>query len=272
MKLKNIFIGVMMLASLNSCNKYLDVVPDNVATLEYAFRMRSTAIGYLHTCYSYLPDLGSRLNNPGFFGADEFWLPEVFHDNYLNWQLAKGGQNISNPIMPYWGGASNASDLWEAISQCNIFLEHIHTVPDMDENEKLQWAAEVKFLKAYYHFFLLRAYGPIPIMKENLPISASGEEVRVSRQPVDDVFNYIIELIEEAEVDLVDELFNESTEYGRITKPIALGMKAKILTYAASPLFNGNTDYATFVDKQGAHFFNQTYDPSKWEVAATALK
>ena len=41
---------------------------------------------------------------------------------------------------------------------------------------------------------------------------------------------------------------------------------------AASPLFNGNTDYAGFKRKDGVPYFNQTYDPGKWEKAAAACR
>ena len=65
---------------------------------------------------------------------------------------------------------------------------------------------------------------------------------------------------------------DEQSELGRITLPIALGMKAKMLVYAASPLFNGNTDYKNFKDHNGNHFINQTYDSEKWAKAVTACK
>src|SRR5699024_5644186 len=117
-----------------------------------------------------------------------------------------------------------------------------------------------------------RMYGPIPIIKENLPISASGEEVRVSRQPVDEVFRYIVELLDDAAEYLPDYVLDENSELGRITLPIAIGLKARVLVYAASPLFNGNTDYNNFKGKDGEQFFNQTYEIKKWELAAEAVK
>src|SRR5690606_16868759 len=101
----------------------------------------------------------------------------------------------------------------------------IGSVPDMPEWEIKQWVAEVKVLKAFYHFWLLRMYGPIPIVRTNIPISASGDEVRVFRQPVDEVFNYIDELIQEASADLRTEVFDRNSEYGRITLPVALGLR-----------------------------------------------
>lgn len=266
---KIILLGI--LASLLSCGKWLDVVPDNVATLDYAFRMRSIAERYLMTCYSYLPSFGDKYYNPGLYGADEFWL-SADKTTWTNWNIAQGLQSASSPLISYWTGGNGGSDLWEAISQCNIFLENVDDVPDMEDYEKRQWAAEVKFLKAYYHFLLLRSYGPIPIADVNLPISASGEEVRISRRPVDDVFEYIVGLIVEAEEDLPLQLANDNSEYGRITLPIAVGYKAKILTYAASPLFNGNSDYANFTNKDGTALFNPEFSTEKWQKAVDALE
>lgn len=273
--MKNIYIWILGVFSLviSSCADYLDIVPDNIATIDYAFRMRTTAEQFLSTCYVYVPSLGNESSNPALFGADEWWFSQqAYPTSWAPWNIAKGEQNKNNPYVDYWRGANGGKSLWEGISQCNIFLSNIMSVPDMDEEEKKMWSAEVKFLKAYYHFYLLRAYGPIPIIRENLPISASGEEVRVFRQPVDDVFDYIVELIDEAVVDLPLTVQDESTELGRITRPIALGMKAKILVYAASPLFNGNTDYKNFRNQQGVNFFNQEVKSEKWEAASKACK
>lgn len=252
------------------CNKFIDVVPDNVPTLEYAFRMRSAAEKYLATCYSFLPDLGHPMSNVAHTGSDELWINTAFDNNST--KLARGEQNRNSPYLDFWSGQNSGEPLWTAISQCNLFLENIVNVPDMEEYEIQQWMAEVNVLKAYYYFYLVRMYGPLPIIKENLPISASGEEVRVSRQPVDDVFEYIVELLDEATEFLPDHVFDENSELGRITRPIAVSLKARVLLYAASPLFNGNSDYNNFTGKEGELFFNQIYSVQKWERAAEAAK
>ena len=50
-------------------------------------------------------------------------------------------------------------------------------------------------------------------------------------------------------------------------------MKAKMLLYAASPLFNGNSSfYSNFTDKSGSQLMPLTYDPNKWVKAKTAIK
>src|SRR5690606_34339802 len=78
--------------------------------------------------------------------------------------------------------------------------------------------------------------------------------------------------ITEAEEHLPLQLINDNVQYGRITLPIASGYKAKILAYAASPLFNGNSDYANFTNKDGTVLFNQEYKPEKWQKAVDALE
>ncbi|QEC54228.1 putative outer membrane starch-binding protein [Anseongella ginsenosidimutans] len=273
---KSFFIALSFLG-LNACN-YLDVVPDNVATVDYAFRMRSQAEKYLFTCYSYLPEYGNWGSNPGLLTGDEIWLfypyqtaPDVSRPPEV-WEVARGNQTMLNPYLDYWDGGNGGKSMFQAIRDCNTFLENIHLVPDMDEPEKKRWIAEVKFLKAYYHWFLFRMYGPIPIVDANFPISSTPEQVQVYREPADSVVNYIVRLLDTAAMDLPPLILDQVSEMGRITSTIAKAVKAKVLITAASPLFNGNADYANFVDNRGIHLVNTTFDPSKWERAAAACK
>ncbi len=268
MKHSTLFLTCFLLAT--SCNKYLDIVPDNIATIENAFTMRSNAEKYLFTCYRYLPAHASLSANPSFTAGDEFWFYNPFVGfSAPGWNIARGNQSIVAPYLNYWDGQSTP---YIGIRDCNIFLENIHKVKDMDDFEKERWSAEVKFLKAYYHFWLLRMYGPIPITRENISIAAGVEEVKVKRAPVDDVVNYIVELLDEAAPSLPDEITNELTELGRITRPIALSVKALVLVTAASPLFNGNTDYTGFQNVDGQALFNTAYDEGKWTKAAIACR
>src|SRR5690606_130369 len=265
----------VFLALFGGCQKYLDIVPDNIATIENAFNMRVSAERFLYGCYHYLPLLSNIEHNPAFTGGDEFWLHEFYR--MPGWEIARGFQNVTNPSLNYWQGntgqGSNAtSDLYQAIRDCNIFLENVDAVPDLNEGEKRRWVAEVKFLKAYFHFYLIRMYGPIPLKKQNLPIDAGVEEVKVFRDPVDECFAYVVELLDEALPDLPAVINSETSELGRITQPIALSVKAHVLVTAASPLFNGNPDYANFIDKRGIHLFNPDFSMEKWERAKQACE
>ena len=74
MKIIRFKLLTLLLISVLGCNNFIDVVPDNVATLEYAFRMRTTAQKYLATCYSFMPSLGAIGGNVANFGGDELML------------------------------------------------------------------------------------------------------------------------------------------------------------------------------------------------------
>ena len=141
----------------------------------------------------------------------------------------------------------------------------------MNQEEKNAWAAEAKLLKAYYHFLMLKNYGPIPIVDVNAPIDASDEALRLYRKPVDEVVEYIISTIDEAMIHLPSRVM-ATNDLGRLDKVIASGIKSRVSLYAASPLFNGNNEfYSNFNDHEGNPFFNLVEDITKWERAATFL-
>lgn len=259
---------------MTACADYLDIVPDDIPTIDKSFNNRTSAERFFFTCYSYLPNPVNVWGNPAMFGGDEMWW-NIDQPNFANnvaTYVAKGDQNSNAPYLNYWDGDSNVKSLFIGIRDCNIFLENIDRVQDLDEYERHQWVAEVKFLKAYYHYYLMQLYGPVPIIDENLPVSASPDEVRLYREPVDVVVDYIVGLIDEAMEDLPLQIMDMTNEAGRITQPIALSIKAKALVWAASPLFNGNGDYANFVDNQGRRLVDTEYKVEKWERAARAIK
>src|SRR3546814_20593517 len=100
-----------------------------------------------------------------------------------------------SPYLDYWDGGNGGRSMFEAIRDCNTFLENIHSVPDMGEPEKKRWIAEVKFLKVYYHWFLFRMYGPISILVIIFPISSKLEKVMVYREPFALACNKLFKLL-----------------------------------------------------------------------------
>ena len=193
---------------LSACSDYLDVVPDNVGTIEHSFSNRNEAEKYLFTCYSYIPEYHSERANVGLMGGDELatFYPIQSGDDYATWRIGLGYQNVNDPYMNYWDGGNGAAhSLYEGLRDCNTFLTYVsdlNYVGDLAPSMRKRWLAEVKFLKAYYHYLLLRMYGPIVIINENLPISSTPEEVRLKRAPVDKVVAFISDLLDEAKTDL----------------------------------------------------------------------
>ncbi|WP_077152795.1 RagB/SusD family nutrient uptake outer membrane protein [Bacteroides bouchesdurhonensis] len=260
--------------SLGSCN-YLDVIPDNITTIDMAFNNRTNARKYLATCYNFLPRTYDMGNNASISCADDYcpYLMKYDRWDFTNsWSWARGLQNSSNPLFNYWSGAN----YFRGVHECNVFLANVDKVPDLSYSERNRWKAEVYTLKAFYLYWLFLHYGPIPLLDENIDINSDLESMIQYREKVDDVVNYMVELLDKA-IDMDQGLpmyiSSVTTEMGRITLPAAHCIKAKVLVTAASPLFNGNTDYADFLDPRDRQpFFNQTYSQEKWSIAAEACK
>lgn len=272
MKLYGILFCTVTLL-LCGCKDYLDIIPDNVSTIDHAFSNRREAEKYLYTCYSYLPSHNTAAGNVGFLGVDELWTPG--YDIFPSWEIARGNQNVNDPFMNFWEGRNGGVALYKAIRDCNIFIEHVsdpNQVYDLSLSMRRRWLSEAMFLKAYYHFYLFRMYGPINIVDKNLPVTSSGEEVKQERVPVDETVDYIVNLLDNSAIDLPEVITDRATELGRITKAAALSLKAKVLVTAASPLFNGNPDYANFTNKEGTQLFNPIYSEEKWRRAVTACQ
>lgn len=274
--MKKIIITLLvpaLLSMLVSCDDYLDIVPDKTQELELLFERQEAAYKALATCYQYLPQ-DDGVYSSYVFASDEVTTP--IPQETPGVEMMRGKQSSAAPLMGYWEGhfayGRSQESLFMAIRNCNIFIENIDGVMDMSDTEKSIWKAEVMFLKAYYHFLLLRQYGPIPIIDQNLAISADVEEVRIKQQPVDSVFSYIVSTIDLAIPDLPVRN-TASNDMGRVDQVIAAAIKSRVLLYAASPLYNGNSDfYETFTDPNGSKFFNTTYDAEKWRLAADAAR
>lgn len=275
MKRAKIYILIGLILSMFSCDSYLDIAPDNLATIDLAFNTRTTAERFLTTCYSYVPDHADPQQNIALVAGDEIWYyteNDFYFWNQTSFRLAKGLQNVSDPYCNFWEGTRGGSNLFIAIRDCNLFLENLRDIPGLEPNEKSRWTAEAKVLKAYYHFLLFQMYGPIPITDVNVPVDASPEEARVKREPVDKVVDYIVSLLDDAiDSDALPEQINFlNSELGRLTVPAAKAIKAKVLMLAASPLFNGNEDYSGYADTEGNELINTTYDQGKWVKAKDA--
>ncbi len=125
---------------VQSCSDYLDVVPDNVATIDNAFKLKNEAEKYLFTCYSYLPSNGGINSNLGMLTGDEIWIPyrtSIISDAF---EIARGNQRVSSPYMNVWEGGTY--NLFIGLRHCNIFLENIkdtNKVPDLDSALRRRW-------------------------------------------------------------------------------------------------------------------------------------
>lgn len=278
--LLKIFLAAIPILFTVSCKKYLDVTPDNVATLNSSFSNANETQAYLFGCYANMQGLADVRRNAGFTTSAEVIFPVNLNDRSTlgglggdgGFTIMQGFQNASNPLLNYWDGNNMGLNLWQSIRMCNTFLNNVNQPLDLPQYQKTRWIAEAKFLKAYYHYWLIRMYGPIPIANVEMPVDATTDQVRVKQQSVDSCFHYVVNLLDTAIAGLPAIIQNTAAEEGRITSTIALAVKAEVLATQASPLFNGNPDYAGMKGKDGNPLFTAAADPAKWQKALDACK
>lgn len=270
-KIINIAMVALLVTGFTSCKKYLDQVPDDRLTLEETFATRGTIEKFLNNVYSNIPnEWGQR--NPGGDENAGIWTGASDEGEFLWGFVQSNNYNIGS-----WDGNSGfVGDFWRnyyrGIRNATTFMQNVTgTAIDMTPALATQYTAEARALRAMFYFYLMRNFGPVILMgDEVLPPDAPLDQIVLPRSSFDECVDYVVAELDAAMTNL--PVAYNNLNYGRITKGIASAFKAQTLLLAASPLFNGNTDYAGLVNRDGKVLINQTYDPGKWTRAATAYK
>lgn len=276
MNIKNILLLCSGLLSLTSCNDFLDMVPEkDITTIPSVYEVRKNVEEQEADCYTYISGLSSPDANIGMMASDE-WVANQYARNVgqgpsqITLSMANVGDGLQNVQTPYDNKWTQAS-YYNALRYINLFLQYVPSTYDMSDEEKKEWMAEIKVLKAFVYFQLVKRYGPIILVPENIAANASLDEMKQPRQPIDSCFNAIVSLIDDAINDgLLSKAQQLTSHQAYFNHESALALKAIVLTYAASPLFNGNSDFASFKNKNGESLFPQKYDAEKWHKAAVA--
>lgn len=270
--LRNFILLILLLAVIPSCTDYLDVVPDNTITLEDLFKSQEEAWDALAKVYSYMPRIDATHSSIWTCG-DEYLGRLDLNENtnqLRGLRIMRGLQSQTDPRIGTWSGTGDGKPLYTGIRQANVFLSLIDLVPDMEDSEKKEWTAQVKFLKAYYHFLLVKQYGPIVIADDMITPDATVEQLSQKRATVEECFDFILTLLDEAIPDLKERI--TGTLSGQVDQVIAKSIKARVLLFRASPFFNGNSEYfGDFVNEEQQPFFPLTYDKEKWKDAIDAI-
>jgi hypothetical protein len=259
--------------SNTGCKKFLDQVPNDRITIEEVFRKKASSEQFLANVYSVIPDESNAIDGYPMVGASD--EADLTWSGGPNYPVNIGNLNPSNVIFDRWG------TYYQGIRSATYFMNHINEnieIRSLNGQQLIdQYQAEARFLRAYFYFLLMRQYGPVVIMGEDVtPPDAVAADMQRPRSSFDDCVNYVVsELDKAAEVLPLQPQRNGQTsdaEFGRITKGIALAVKSRLLLYAASPQYNGNKDVASFVNLDGKQLISQTYDAQKWKKAADAAK
>ncbi|MBO4755696.1 MAG: RagB/SusD family nutrient uptake outer membrane protein [Bacteroidales bacterium] len=170
-------------------------------------------------------------------------------NNYVN-----GGWSAANPYSRTW------SKCYTAIADVCMFLEKLDEadITEWQYNPDYpKWVAqmelfpyELRFLRAYFYFELLRAYGDVPLVTTTL---TNAQANNIERTPASQIVQFIVDELDEVAPHLpVSYLTEVESEIGRATRVAAYALKARTLLYAASPLFNPSGDQSKWADAAAA--------------------
>lgn len=266
-QIMGIALAVCLLA-LPACD-YLDVIPPKQADFEDTMQNESSTLGFLFTAYS------------GVTGYTTFWTQSdvtLASDEFINPQ----DWNYASHNM-WYGTVSSSNDdgnfqyLYNYIGYVHYFLEWVDQLEPtgVTEADKDMYRAECWFLEAYYHFIVLSRFGPCPLIESKVDQNILPEDI-----PGRSHFDYCVDWIV-AKLDAAAEILPEkraTEDLARADATICKALKARVLLYAASPLWNGsfvhanwrNTNYET--PGYGLELVSYQYDESKWERALTACQ
>lgn len=272
-------VGAAM--ALSSCSDYLDsdkYFADRT-TLEQVFTDKERSQEWLAYAFSFLKDdnadvVSKNANTNSFSFADDMYYGDrdIDYDSKESWQLSYNkfhmGEYNENEFNDAWGRC------YKGIYQASIFIHNIDRNTDMTEKERSDYKGMARFVRAYYYWLLLRRYGPIPLMPdEGVDYTQSYDDLATPRSSYEECATFIADEMAKA----ASELQEYKRDGEHITQPTigaALAARAIVLTFAASPLANGNTDeYAKeLVDDQGRQLLNSDYQEEKWAKAAAACR
>jgi hypothetical protein len=243
MKLNRYIISVLLSLLIFSCDKdFLERAPDLNLDEEAVFTVFENAQRFQADIYSHLVNGFNRVGNfqpvPMSSAADE-------SDSYMGYH---GTQALNNGS--YEGIDVQIFNNYSGIRKANIFLSKLDIIPFPNETIKNSMTGEVYFLRAFYFFEIIKRFGGMPIMED---ILMPGDDLMLPRNTYKESVDFILADCNEAIRLLPAD--RPDNELGRITKGAAMALKARMLLYAASPLWD-----------------HEITNSDKWQLAADAAK
>lgn len=265
-------------------DKFLQKPPSTDVTIDTIFSTSEYARRVLWYSYQYLP-MGLEVTN-GYWNT--MWLGNIEGLTDLNQDyLGYSGVNKVYYAGSYNAGVENSprqrfmatkirfneneTHMWSAIRNAWLTVANIDRVPDMEESEKLRLKAEAKAVVAVYYTHMLRHYGGLPIVDKAI---SPAEEAMPPRATLQQTVDFIVRLLDEA-IACPEFPWHISEEEignwdGRMTKAGAMGLKARLLLFVASPLFNNDRPYFDGAASNDLMTWFGGYSRERWKSAIDA--
>lgn len=209
---------------LGGCKRtFLDVPPQGQQPNEQFWRNEADASKAVNAAYANLREwkniafapiavesMGSDETEKGSSPGDA-----TFHNKFDNFTAT----STEGQLQDFWNGQ------YQTINFANQVLANVPGI-NMDGTLKNRFLAEVKFIRAYAHFRLVRAFGDVPL-RLSLPVDAS--EYNIPRTPKAEVYAAIEQDLTDAAAVLPQSYSGNNV--GRVTKGAALALHAKVAMY-----------------------------------------
>jgi hypothetical protein len=227
-----IIILFLFIATLFSCEDELQQTPPSDLSVAGFFTKESEFIQAVNGTYESLRSYPER----------SFHLSDVRSDNIYG--VSSMGVRSHDPVNSFANTLSTneyMDEAWNNNYQCimraNTVLENLKASPGIINNDALalRLEAEVKFLRAFCYFDLVRIFGKVPLIKK---VVIAEEALLIPRSPVTDIYDLIIEDLGFAITNL-DEYYPKGDENcGRATKNAARGILARVYLTRSGETYN----------------------------------
>jgi len=276
MKMKKIIPILILLAFIfNSCN-YLNIDSyfSDELKMDSVFAEKRYIEAYLWGISAGFTDEGSVMQNtftPGPLATDEAFTAMGTQHGYNGMAFVLDEISASNVrTLNVW------PNMYSVIRKCNTLITRIDEARDLTNVEKFKILGNARFMRAYAYYIILLHQGP-PILIGDAVIENNEQLSFYNRQrnTYDEAVDYICSELEEAAKYL--EVSVPIMHFGRPTRGAAYGLIARLRLYHASPLYNGGAAarsvFGTWRRKSdGVLYVSQTYDETRWALAAAAAK
>jgi len=216
--------------TLGSCEKFLEEVP--TGTLTDQAKITSNPGGYALAMGAYraLPQLTAGAQQWGgtVYNALEFATGKAY-SQYQAAELFKFETNVESGDSQYF--IYPWDYMYRGVRDCNLALKMVPTVVGLSETEKSKLIGEVRTLRAFYYFQLVRKFGDVVY---NTAVLTDLEQASKPRSSLKTIYDKII--VPDLEFAINESAMEDIRSTGRVTKHVARVLAADVyLTMAGYP-------------------------------------
>ena len=227
-------IVLTLTIGLYSCSDFMDIVPSTSYTEDMVFTDAALTQAFVNDLYNNIHPGAREHSLDGL--TDDAYFTHNYGQKDIVEAVSISGSNLQ------WYNDNNNPFKWElryrGIRYANIIINNIDEVPPKVGFNLERMKGEAYYMRAHMYHELVRGYGGVPIITEDFSLDQI-EEMKKPRNTMRECLEFIVSDLEKAEQYLPETV--GSSEWGRVTKYVATGLKARILLHVASPLYADRT-------------------------------